>query len=339
VKTVVTGGTGFIGSHLVKKLVCDGREVTATSNSPPDEDDNLTDIEVQTKRCQVDLRNFNDTLEVIEGAESVFHLAAHVGSLSYLHGSQEAELSTLQSNLLIDTNVFRACLETGVRRIIYASSCAIYPMHKQLAADAVFTEGEVELTHSFSPHFNAVTINPDGGYGWSKFMGELQLNWMKDVDISVARLFNIYGENEHIGDKAHAIGDLTRRAIINPEGDFIVYGDGKQSRDFLYISDCVDALLMLEEKAGNPPLTVNIGSGKTVSIDALAQKIVEISGKKFNLVFDTSRPVGAVSRTADISMARSSIGWAPVINLEEGLKRTYAWAESKLVNESGWQRL
>ncbi len=332
-KTVVTGGTGFIGSHLAKRLAEGGREVIATSNSPPDEEDNLAEMEAKVECCQVDLRNFHDTLAVIEGGESVFHLAAHVGNLAYLHGSQAAELSTLQSNLLIDVNVFRACLETGVKRIVYASSCAIYPLDKQLTTGAIFAEKEIEFTQSRLPDFRPGAINPDGGYGWSKLISELQLNWTKGIDISVARLFNIYGEHECIGEKAHAIGDLTRRAITSPEGEFIVYGDGKQSRDFLYISDCVNALLKLEEKAGNPPFTVNIGSGKAVSISTLAQKIVEVSGKKFNLVFDASRPVGAVSRTADISRAKSSMAWAPVVSLDEGLRRTYAWAERRLMNK------
>ncbi len=330
-KTTVTGGTGFIGSHLAKRLVVNGRKVIATRNSPPDEDDNLAAMGVKVESCQVDLRNYHDTFAVIKGSDSVFHLAAHVGNMVYLHSNRSAELYTLQSNLLIDANVLRACIETGVKRIVYASSCAVYPMDKQMAPDAVFNEREIEFTQSAHTNSTLSNINPDGGYGWSKLMAEMQLNWANGFDVSIARLFNIYGDYECIGEKAHAVGDLTRRVIVSPEGDFIVYGDGNQSRDFLYISDCIDALLKLEEKASNPPLTVNIGSGEATNIRSLAQKIVTISGKKLNLVFDAARQSGPVSRTADISKARSSLVWEPEVGLDEGLKRTYAWTQRKLV--------
>ena len=334
-KTVVTGGTGFIGSHLVKKLVQNGRRVLATSNSPPDEADKLDEMGVQTERAQVDLRNYREVLALIEGADSVFHLAAHVGNLSYLHGNQAAESVTLQSNLLIDANVFRACLEAGVKKIVYASSCGIYPLDRQMVPGAVFTEMDVQIAQPGGPAINGNQIGPDGGYGWAKLLGEMQLNWTKDIEISIARLFNIYGEYECISEKAHAVGDLTRRIIESPAGDFTIYGDGKQTRDFLYISDCVDALINLEEKVSILPITVNIGSGKAVSIGSLAEKIVAISGKKIHLVFDATRPSGPLSRTADISRAKTALSWEPIFSLDAGLKRTYEWAQRKLTYRQG----
>ena len=331
-KTVVTGGTGFIGSNLVKRLVDSGRKVIVTSRLSPDDNDNLAELGVHVERCNVDLRNFRDTLAAIEGADSVFHLAAMVGNFVYLHGNQTAELTSLQTNLMIDANVFRACFVAGVKKIIYASSCAVYPIDKQITTGAIFREDEVQLTSSFTPNIKAGMINPDGGYGWAKLMGEIQLNWTKGTDIGIARIFNIYGENETLREKTHVIGDLIHRSISSQGGDLIVHGDGKQSRDFLHVSDCTEALLKLEEKANNPPLTVNIGSGKAMSISTLAQKIVLISGKKFNVVFDSTKPVGSVSRTADISRAKSLIGWEPEVSLDKGLRHTYAWMQRKLMN-------
>jgi len=330
-RTVVTGGNGFIGSHLVKMLVDEDRKVIVASSFSPGED-HLAQMGVKVERRDVDLRDYRDAQVAVKGTDSVFHLAARIGNLMYLHGTQTAELTSLQTNLAIDANVFRACFEAGVKKIVYASSCAVYPMDKQTAAGAVFKESDLPLSPAFDPAtLKPGMINPDGGYGWAKLMGEIQLWWSRNTDIGIARIFSAYGENEPLGKKAHAMGDLIQRAILNQGGDFRVYGDGKQTRDFLYVTDCARALIKLEEKASNPPITANIGSGQAVSIDALAKKIVKISGKKFNIVFDLTKPVGPVSRTADMSRAKSMLGWQPQVSLDDGLRRTYNWVEGKLV--------
>ncbi len=179
------------------------------------------------------------------------------------------------------------------------------------------------------PSFESARIS-----GVAKLMGEIQLWWSRNTDIGIARIFSAYGENESLGGKAHAMGDLIQRAILNKGGDFMVYGNGKQTRDFLYVTDCARALLKLEEKASNPPITANIGSGQAVSIGALAKKIVKLSGKKFNIVFDTTKPVGPVSRTADMSRARALLDWEPQVSLDDGLRNTYTWIEKRLKSQS-----
>jgi nucleoside-diphosphate-sugar epimerase len=332
-KTVVTGGNGFIGSHLVKMLLGDGRDVVIASSFLPRED-HLMEMGVKAERRNVDLRDYRDAQAAIEGADSVFHLAARIGNLMYLHGTQTAELTSLQTNLSIDTNVFRACFDAGVKKIVYASSCAVYPMDRQVTTGAVFKESDLPLSPSFDPTvLKPGVINPDGGYGWAKLMGEIQLWWARRTDIGIARIFSAYGENEPLGERAHAMGDLIQRAILNQGGDFVVYGDGKQTRDFLYVTDCARALIKLEEKAGNPPVTANIGSGQAVSIGSLARRIVGLSGKKFHVVFDRTKPVGPVSRSADMSKAKVLLGWEPQISLDEGLRRTYDWVEGRLRSE------
>jgi len=337
-KTVVTGGTGFIGSHLVKSLLEQDREVIVASDLAQLGSENLSSLGVKPSDVELrrtDLVEYQQALRAIDGADSVFHLAARVGSLEYLHATGMAELAALQTNLVIDANVFKACLETGVRKIVYTSSCAVYPMDKQFSAGAIFSESCLELkTLDFlrpgTPDPRHQTINPDGGYGWAKLMGEVQLEWMKDIDIGIARIFNIYGDNEPFGEKAHVIADLIGKAILYPQEEFIVWGDGQQSRDFLYVSDCVDALLELEKIASSPPVTANIGSGKPASIRTVAEKVVELSGKDIKIIYAPTKPVGPLSRAADITRAKALLDWQPKVSLEEGLRRTYLWHQRRL---------
>ena len=348
-KTVVTGGTGFIGSHLVRRLLDEGREVIVVADFACLGLENLTDLGVGEQDIEVrkaDLTDYKETLKALEGAEVVYHLAARVGSLQYLHGTDQAELHALQTNLRIDASVFRVCLERGIKRLIYASSCAVYSMERQFSPGAIFSESDLDL-NSLAKGTQPIlparqTINPDGGYGWAKLIGEIQLHWMANIkkseisgdgiDIGIARIFTVYGENEPLGERAHVIADLIQKAIRYPEKGLVVYGDGKQSRDFLYISDCIDALLKLEEaiSTGQSLVMVNIGSGQATTIKTIAEKVVMLSGKGVEIKYDLGKPIGPVSRTADITKAQTLLRWGPKVSLDEGLRHTYAWVYKRL---------
>lgn len=324
-KAIVTGGAGLIGCHLVKKLLEEGREVVVVDDLSRGNPQNLRDLGADVPLISADLRDPREAYEALRGADVVFHLAARVGSVEFLHGTKRAELEALWSNLAIDINVIRACLEHGVRKLIYASSVSVYPIDTQGMEGVVLSEDDFTLYPSLG------RVNPEGGYGWAKLLGEIQLCWMDGIDIGIARIFNVYGEGEDLGKTAHVVPALIRKAILYPKEEFIVWGDGAQTRDFLYVSDCVEALLKLEEKASMPPIIVNIGSDTPVPIKVLAEKIVEISGKEIEIKFDPSRPVGPRSRTANIRRAKEILGWKPRISLEEGLIRTYKWAERRLL--------
>jgi GDP-D-mannose 3',5'-epimerase len=317
-KTIVTGGAGFIGSHLVKRLLDSGREVVIIDDFSMGSRFNLDDLGISPEIRKVDARDYGPVRDIVEGAGTVFHLAARVGSINYLHGSNHHELRALQANLATDANVFRACLESRVRKLVYASSSAVYPIDMQQRDGVVLSPESLEY------------YNPEGGYGWSKLLGEMQLGWMPSLAIGIARIFNCYGENMHLGENTHAIPDLIRKAIRYPAEDFVVWGNGRQSRDFLYVSDCVAALLELERKAGTPPVIVNVGSGRPVTVASIAKNITRISGKKMTIIYDPNRPVGPVSRTADISQTKTRLGWEPEVDFYEGLSRTYAWVEARL---------
>jgi len=335
-KTIVTGGTGFIGSHLVKKLIEEGREVMIIDDFSSGSMENLLDLGLKRSDFEVrklDLTNYHQTLGALIGAGSIFHLAARIGGIRYLHGSEYIELSTLQKNLSIDSNVFRACLEKKVKKIIYTSSSAIYNLDKQFCPGAILSENDFSAgIKTQDPKFRfQMSINPDGGYGLSKLIGETQLNLMKNIQIGIARIFNIYGVNEPLDERSHAISDLIRKAIDYPKKDFVVWGNGNQTRDYLYVLDCVDALIKIEEDISeNSLLTLNIASGKGAPIEKVAKEIIKISGKNIKPSYNFSKPVGPISRTADIGKMKKTLKWQPKIELNEGLKRTYSWIQKKI---------
>ena len=335
-KTIVTGGVGFIGSHLVKKLIEDGREVVVIDDLSAGSLENLFDLKLKSSDFEfkkLDLTDYHQTLEALKEGETVFHLAARIGGIKFLHDSESAELLALQENLAIDSNVFRACLERKIKKIIYPSSSAVYPLDRQYSFGTVFSEKDLPLESKVKdPKFRfKMAINPDGGYGLAKLLAEIQLNLTKDAKVGIARIFNVYGENEPIGERAHAIFDLIRKAINCPKEEFTVWGDGNQTRDYVYVSDCVESLIKLEEKISqNSPLTLNIGSGKATSIKEIAEKIIKISGKDIKPSYDKNQPAGPLSRTANINRAKELLNWQPKISLEEGLKKTYLWVQKKL---------
>lgn len=317
-KTVVTGGAGFIGSHLVKRLLGEGRDVVVADDFSRGSVRNLLDLRINRECPRIDLRDYGLALKVVEGADVVYHLAARVGSVEYLHGGELAELRALQDNLVIDVNVFRACIERRVKKVIYASSVSVYPISSQQKLGAVFSEDDLSY------------YSPEGGYGWAKLLGEIQLGWMRGIDIGIARIFNVYGPCAALDGTAQVIPDLMHKTMMYPKQEFTVWGNGDQTRCFTYVSDCIDALVMIEQKASNPPFIVNVGSDTPIPIMDLADKIIKISGKDITIEYDESMPVGPMSRTADITRARNLLGWGPNVALDEGLRRTYAWIQNKI---------
>jgi nucleoside-diphosphate-sugar epimerase len=317
----VTGGAGFIGSHLVKRLIDDGRTVRVVDDFSVGKASNLEGLglTVAEKHMSLDLcdlRNYADAVKAVSGVDVVFHLAARVGNIPYLHNSKQAELVTFQDNVRIDVNVFRACQEQGVKNIVYTSSVSIYPRRLQLASNAVLSEEDACHT-CFSDD-----AEPEGGYGWAKVMGEYQLGLM-ECQHGVARVFCTYGSNMLLDSSARAVPMLCRKAVEFPSKPFVVWGSGSQTREYLYVSDCVDALLLLEKHGG----TINVGSGEGVSIKELAERIVRVSGKRIPIKYDDKMPVGLIGRTADISRLKR-LGWRQKVSLDEGLKKMYAWVES-----------
>jgi GDP-D-mannose 3', 5'-epimerase len=282
--------------------------------------ENLRDVGVRQKAVRGDLKDYGFAKRSLRGAHTVFHFAAEVGSVQYLHGSDSSELAAMQANLVIDANVFRACMENGAKTVIYASSVSVYPFDRQQGGNARFREEDSE------------EVNPEGGYGWSKYVAEKQLGLMGGIRVGVARIFHAYGKNIYLNpDRSQVIGSLIRKAVNYPREDFVVWGDGTQRRCFVYVDDALDGMFALwshVEKEGN--LTVNIGSTEEVTVTDLAKKVVALSGKDIRMKFDLSKPTGALNRMPDLGRAARVLGWTPKTPFEEGLSRTFDWARSRL---------
>jgi GDP-D-mannose 3',5'-epimerase len=314
-KTVVTGAAGFIGANLVRRLLGLGRDIRCVDNISRGKSRNLEGLPVDI--VYADLRRYDQALKAVEGADVVYHLAARVGSIDFLHGSSKAELDALQSNLAIDVNVFRACREVGVKKIVYASSVSVYPIDRQQRLGAVFREEDI------------YPVNPEGGYGWAKLVGEIQLGMMEECKSAVARIFNAYGEYCEYEGTAQVVPALIRKAVRYPDEEFVVWGDGSQTRNLIYIQDCIDALLKMEEKASYPPLILNVGNEKTITIRELAETIVKVSGKKIKIRYDKLKPVGPLSRIPSTGKARQILGWSATSSLEIGIRKTFDWMKQQ----------
>jgi GDP-D-mannose 3', 5'-epimerase len=319
-RVAVTGGAGFLGSHIASRLIQQGHAVTIIDDFSAGSMQNLKDLGVRQKCLVGDLRSYEFARESLRNAETVFHFAAEVGSVDYLHGSKARELSAMQSNVVVDANVFRACAEVEVGTIIYASSVSVYPFDKQLGQHVRFKEEDAETR-----------VNPEGGYGWSKCIAEKQLSYMADAAVGVARIFHAYGTNIYMRpDRSQVIASLMRKAIRYPREDFVVWGDGRQRRCFVYIDDALDALFKLlrhVEKKGS--LTVNIGTTEEFTVLELAKLIIGLSGKDITLKLDPSKPSGALNRMPDLARVERTLGWQPKTPFAEGLAKTYDWAVTR----------
>jgi len=234
-KSLVTGGAGLIGSHLVKALLDEGREVVIVDDLSRGRRENLLRLGVRVAPIRLDLRDYRQVLQHMDGIEAVFHLAARVGSVESLHSTNMGELLSLQTNLVIDANVFRAALHAGVRKLVYASSVSVYPMELQRSHGAVLKEDDLRFA------------SPEGGYGWAKLMGETQLQLVTGMAVGIARLFNIYGECAEPEEDALVVPALVRKAVLFPQEEFRVWGDGSQTRDLLHAADAVEARTRAEK--------------------------------------------------------------------------------------------
>jgi len=313
-RVLITGAGGFIGHHLAKYLVGRGYWVRGADIKEPEYEPSPAH-EFQL----LDLRRRDNALIATRGIDEVYNLAADMGGIGYITASH-ADIAS--NNVLINAHMLEASRINGVSLFFYSSSACVYPQYRQDEADVTpLKESDV------SP------ADPEEGYGWEKLYSEkLCLYYMQDhgLETRVARFHNAYGPlGAYEGGREKAPAAICRKIAIAGDGDEIeVWGDGKQTRSFMYIDDCVEGIFRLTQSDAREPL--NIGSDEMVTVDELVDLVAEISSKSIRKRHDLSKPQGVRGRNSDNSKLTETLGWTPSVPLAEGLAVTYRWIEGEL---------
>lgn len=329
-RILVTGGAGFIGSWLVEALVRLGAEVYVIDNLwrgsllNLQKDDGGDWIDLDKQFMLGDLREFQAAATACSWAnpDLVIHLADIVAGIDFVFANEQF---IFRSNFLINSNLFTAVVDAGIKQLLYIGTACSYPQKlqekpggKPLVEDQVYP------------------ADPESSYGWSKLMGEYEAELLcqsSDLDLGVLRLHNVYGPRSILSIKrSQVIPSLIRKAVQYPAEDFIVWGSGKQSRDFVFVGDVVDALVRLPLKGLNLGV-IQIGTGQETTIAELAKAIVAVSGKEIKITFDPTKPEGDGGRSGNYERAKQILGWDVFTPLEEGLKQTYDWAYDQIQNQ------
>jgi nucleoside-diphosphate-sugar epimerase len=314
-RILITGAGGFIGSHVAGELYRQGNFVRAVDTKW----DNYIQEAYSNEKITLDLRDKNNCLKVTEAIDWVFNFAANMGGIGYI---TQVGADIMHDNVLINSHLVKSCVDNQVKRILFSSSACIYPTSKQVDVQIK------PLTEE-----DAYPADPDNFYGWEKIFTEKMLEaFNRDcgLDIRIVRFHNIYGpRGAYKGGKEKSPAALCRKiAEAGNPGEIEIWGDGKQTRSFCYIDDCIQGTLKFMESDYNKPL--NIGSDRLVTIDELADIIIKISGKQISKKYNLGAPQGVRGRNADLTLCKKVLRWQPEISLEEGLKNTYLWIEKQV---------
>jgi GDP-D-mannose 3', 5'-epimerase len=320
-QVLVTGGAGHIGSALTEKLVNEGAHVRIIDNLWRGSKEYLFDgngksiIDLDKDFMELDLREIENIDRVMQGIDTVFHLADVVAGITFVFDNQPF---VYRSNAMINSNIFYSAAKSKVERLIYVGAACAYPHEKQNDPNyPLFREEDM------------YPANPESAYGWSKLMGEYECSLYSksgQINAAILRLHNVYGPHSDLSpERSQVIPATIRKAIRYPNERFVIWGDGRQNRAFIYVSDVVEALILAAEKGLNKG-PIQIGTDKKTTVEELADMIISISGKKIIKEHDLTKPVGDMGRAADCTLANKVLDWKPKVSIEEGLKQTYQWA-------------
>jgi nucleoside-diphosphate-sugar epimerase len=309
---LVTGAGGFIGGHLTAALLDRNASVRAVDVKPIDD---WFQVHDRAENLVLDLSELGACREAVEGVDEVFNLAADMGGMGFIEGNKAA----CMLSVLISTHMLVAARDAGVERFFYSSSACAYPAAKQDTPEVV------PLRES-----DAYPADPEDGYGWEKLFSERMCrHFMEDygLETRVARYHNVYGPHgSWAGGREKAPAAICRKvaqAVQSGRHEIEIWGDGQQTRSFMYIDDCVRGTLMIAEGGRREP--INLGSSELVTIDELVDVVEEIAGVSLSRQYRLDAPQGVRGRNSENSRIVDELGWEPSIGLREGLTTTYEW--------------
>ncbi len=318
-KAVVCGAGGFIGGHLVQNLLTNGVDVIrAVDIKPLDE---WYQVSNDVENLSLDLKDKDNCLKAAEDANIIFQLAADMGGMGFIENNK----ALCMLSVLTNTHMLMAARDKGVERFFYSSSACVYNAEKQTDPNVVALKEE-----------DAYPALPEDGYGWEKLFSERMCRHFEEdygLQTRVARYHNVYGPlGTWTGGREKAPAAICRKVIEakhSGSNQIEIWGDGKQTRSFMYIDDCTRGTQMITESEIHEPL--NLGSDELVTINQLVDIAEEIAGVKLKRNYNLSAPKGVNGRNSDNTLIQEKLNWAPSIKLREGLARTYAWIENEML--------
>ena len=323
-KILITGGAGFIGSHLIKRLVDVGYDVVVIDNLERGCKENIKSVLNKITFLKLDLRDYDSTVKYFKNVDIVIHLASKVGGIG-TYTSQPYEI--LSNNMLIDSNVLRATLENGVNKYFYASSAHVYPKQLQNTKD--------------SPKMlekDAYPVDCELSYGWGKLIGEKQIEYAvkehPNFNAVIARFIGIYGTNQDYElETGSVIPVFSHRAIKYPEIPFNVWGDGTETRSYCFIEDALDCMGLMIDGLDNMRLTnVNVGKEERNTITEIAETIIKLSNKNIIIDYDKTMETKIWGQWCNCDLVEKIYGWRAKTSLIDGLKIIYDDIRRKIKN-------
>ena len=319
-KAVVCGAGGFIGGHLVQSLLSNGVEVIRAVDIKPIDEWYQASKDVES--LQLDLKDKDSCLTTASDANVIFQLAADMGGMGFIENNK----ALCMLSVLTNTHMIMAARDKGVERFFYSSSACVYNAEKQTNPNVVALKEE-----------DAYPALPEDGYGWEKLFSERMCRHFEEdygLQSRVARYHNVYGPlGTWTGGREKAPAAVCRKVIEakhSGKHEIEIWGDGKQTRSFMYIDDCTKGTQMITESEIHEPL--NLGSDELVTINQLVDIAEDIAGIKLKRNYNLSAPKGVNGRNSDNTLIQQKLNWAPSIKLRDGLAKTYAWIEDEILS-------
>jgi nucleoside-diphosphate-sugar epimerase len=320
-KIIVAGGGGFIAGHLVKELIKKGHSVRAVDLKPLNE---WYQVSTEADNLVLDLRLRENCYRAVNGYNEIFNLAADMGGMGFIENNKAA----CMISVLINTHLLLAARDCGIDRFFYASSACVYNGDKQTDPD------NPGLKES-----DAYPALAEDGYGWEKLFSERMCRHFREdfgLTTRVARFHNVYGPfGTYDGGREKAPAAVSRKVIeagIAGKKEIVIWGDGLQTRSFMYIDDCIKGIQDIMYSNIEEP--INLGSSEMVSINELVDIVEDIAGYKLNRTYDLNAPKGVRGRNSENTLIKKYLGWEPSIPLRKGMKKTYDWIQEQILNES-----